>query len=72
MIDPNPIPGGSAEQAIDRHIPELSCQIPQRDVNGRYGVDHQRSAAHVTMSPIQFLPEVLNPRWVFAIDQLEQ
>ena len=56
VIDPNPIAGRPAEHAIDGNVPEFSDQVPEGDVDGRNGVDHQRTPSDVAMCPVSLLP----------------
>ena len=71
-IDADLVARRPAEQAIDRHAPELAGDVPQGHVDGRDDVRHERPAAHVAVRAIELLPQVLDARRVLAVEQLEQ
>src|SRR5207302_7749718 len=59
-------------QAIDGHAPELASNIPQRHVDRGQRVDHERPAAHVAVRTEDLLPEMLDARGVFAVEELKE
>ena len=72
MVDANTLAARAAKQSIDRHAIQLAGDVPQRHVDAGQRVDHERAAAHVAMRPEQLLPQMLDPRRVLAIEQIEE
>ena len=71
-IQPHLVARRTTEQAINRHAPEFPRDVPQRHVNAPQRVRHERTAAHVAMRSVNFLPEKLDARGVLAVEQLEE
>ena len=57
---------------MHRHSPELAGDVPQRHVDPGQRVTHERPTANVTMSPIELLPQMLDPRRVLTVEQFKQ
>src|SRR5262249_55087063 len=68
VIDADAIAARAAEQAIDRHAPQLAGDVPAGHVEAREGVHHEGAAAYVTMRPVDLLPQVFDARRVLAVE----
>src|SRR5262249_6176665 len=71
-VNANAVAARATEQPVNGYAPEFSSQVPQGHVDAGDGMDHERTAAHVPMGTVQFLPEVFDPRRVFAAQQLKE
>src|SRR5439155_641295 len=72
VVDADAVAARAAEQAVDRHAPQLAGYVPQRLVDAGEGVGHERPAANVAVGAVDLLPQVLDPRRVLAVEQLVQ
>ncbi len=70
-IDANLVARRAAEQPIDGHAPQLAGDVPQRHVDAGNRVHHEGAAALVALRAVERLPQVLDPRRILPVEQLE-
>ena len=70
-INADPVAGRATHQSINRHAMQFAGDVPQGHVDARNRVQHEGAAAIIPVRAIQFLPEMLDARWVLAVEQFK-